>query len=495
MPREEADFWSAQTLFTANELDALLPAGSTASDRGSAPVLTAAQSMAAAWALMNERSPQFLADAAEYNASLPEYTWEDEDALQDLRDRVRHPHFWHRDPDDHSDYDDRDYEHRFMAGRVDNAPQPSPQPESSNSESEELTEVQSAEIGNTPVRESYDSLNETTISPLPSDDIITQSVVMTGVRDADLVTIRVDRYNNVYTQQTTLPADHYLNPAFRGEHEAALRTALSDWEVEQDEMLLNLDTINDPTPSNINEESIRSWADPSPTVGMIPWDRRGLPDVEPHLLPGVAFHQRLASLGPESDNEDALPGFRVQFLAARTNARPHGNQRLPETVGLLDQPRRPRGSTACITVLLNINGTEAYVLIDTGSTTNSVTPEFANATGAPQIKLLEQLLLQLGCKGSHSKINYGTRVPVDFGGVKGYVYFDIVNLDCYDCVLGTPFLTRHSVVIDFGKRELCFPNGNIVSALPIIEEAALIVRRSAIRRDLHRPSRPEAQIV
>ncbi|KAJ7917860.1 hypothetical protein B0H13DRAFT_1497718, partial [Mycena leptocephala] len=117
-----------------------------------------------------------------------------------------------------------------------------------------------------------------------------------------------------------------------------------------------------------------------------------------------------------------------------------GTVRKLDTVGLLDQPSCPQDLTACISVLLNINGTEAYTLIDSGSTTNSMTPEFVNTTKAPNIKPDDQVTLQLGCVSSKSCINYGTRVPVDFCGIKGHVYFDQVNLDRYDCVIGTPFL-------------------------------------------------------
>ncbi|KAJ7018848.1 hypothetical protein C8F04DRAFT_976557 [Mycena alexandri] len=150
----------------------------------------------------------------------------------------------------------------------------------------------------------------------------------------------------------------------------------------------------------------------------------------------------------------------------------------------MDQPSRPSDQTACISALLNINGTEAYTLIDTGSTTNSISPEFANATKAPRIHLQEQVTLQAGCVGSRSRIHYGTRVPVDFGGINGHVYFDQVNLDRYDCIIGTPFLNRHGGVVDFGKRELRFSNGKSVPALPLPTEAALIVKRNANRKEI-----------
>ncbi|KAJ7721257.1 hypothetical protein DFH07DRAFT_693304, partial [Mycena maculata] len=88
-----------------------------------------------------------------------------------------------------------------------------------------------------------------------------------------------------------------------------------------------------------------------------------------------------------------------------------GTIRRATNVGLLDQPSRPREAAACISAQLRINGTDAYALIDSGSTTNSISPEFTHATKAPRIRLEEQITLQLGCVGSRSRINYGTRVP------------------------------------------------------------------------------------
>ncbi|KAJ7245191.1 hypothetical protein B0H12DRAFT_1000457, partial [Mycena haematopus] len=91
-------------------------------------------------------------------------------------------------------------------------------------------------------------------------------------------------------------------------------------------------------------------------------------------------------------------------------------------------------------------------------------------------KLDEQATLQLGCVGSKSRINYGSRAPVSFGGIRGYSYFDIVNLDRYDGVIGTPFMIKHGVILDFGKREIRFPNGHTISSL---SEAINIIRLHA----------------
>ncbi|OJT01587.1 hypothetical protein TRAPUB_7983 [Trametes pubescens] len=92
---------------------------------------------------------------------------------------------------------------------------------------------------------------------------------------------------------------------------------------------------------------------------------------------------------------------------------------------------------------------EAYTLFDSGSTTDSLSPEFANVAKAPKVVLEDQVTLQLGCAGSRSKISYGSRVLVEICGVQQDHYFDIINLDQYDCIIDTPFLNAHGAVLDF----------------------------------------------
>ena len=51
--------------------------------------------------------------------------------------------------------------------------------------------------------------------------------------------------------------------------------------------------------------------------------------------------------------------------------------------------------------------------------------------------------------GSKSVINYGANVTIKCQGKESEEYFDIINIDCYDAILGTPFLRKHEVIIDF----------------------------------------------
>ena len=46
-------------------------------------------------------------------------------------------------------------------------------------------------------------------------------------------------------------------------------------------------------------------------------------------------------------------------------------------------------------------------------------------------------------------INYGTRVTIKIGCKVVDEYFDIVNIEHYDVILGTPFLRKMGIVLDF----------------------------------------------
>jgi hypothetical protein len=127
---------------------------------------------------------------------------------------------------------------------------------------------------------------------------------------------------------------------------------------------------------------------------------------------------------------------------------------------------------------------KALALFDTGSTTDSVTPEFAFATKAKTFKLEEQVILQLGCVGSRSKISYGTRVPIGFGGIEDKVYFDLVNIDRYDCIIGTPFMNTHKVCLDFGTRTIKI-NGQVIQALSSKDEQRRVDKYKLLRSQKH----------
>ncbi|OJT04654.1 hypothetical protein TRAPUB_4599 [Trametes pubescens] len=151
--------------------------------------------------------------------------------------------------------------------------------------------------------------------------------------------------------------------------------------------------------------------------------------------------------------------------------------------------RRPLLSTGeqeCIVLLLTINGLGALTLCDTGSTTEMVSNEFARVANCDVIKLENPATLQLGCAGSRSRINYGTRAPVTIGRFGADVYFDIANLDRYDAVLGTPFLRRFGVRLDF-RNNCVIIDGHAYPAMSKSQVNEVISKRGTGRTVRERP--------
>ncbi|KDQ61891.1 hypothetical protein JAAARDRAFT_92292, partial [Jaapia argillacea MUCL 33604] len=98
---------------------------------------------------------------------------------------------------------------------------------------------------------------------------------------------------------------------------------------------------------------------------------------------------------------------------------------------------------------VDIGGVSAFALLDSGSTTDSLSPSFVTLAGIPVSKLETPVPLQLGCVGSRSMIQFSATADITFGHNTIRHYFDIVNIDRYDAVLGTAFMRRMGVSLDF----------------------------------------------
>lgn len=135
-------------------------------------------------------------------------------------------------------------------------------------------------------------------------------------------------------------------------------------------------------------------------------------------------------------------------------------------VGNTDRPSRKYNDQLCLTGYITINSLRAYTLFDSGSTTDSLSPDFTRITKLDVLELNSPVTLQLGCVGSRSKINYGTKVNTRFGPVScNNMYYDIANLDKYDAIFGTPFMRHHKIALDFATDEILVAGKHRVPAL------------------------------
>jgi len=153
--------------------------------------------------------------------------------------------------------------------------------------------------------------------------------------------------------------------------------------------------------------------------------------------------------------------------------------------GTMNRPLRDDGETLCLAAYVNINGTKAYTLFNSGSTTDAVTPDFTRVAELTVKELAKPVTLQLGCSGSRSKVNFATVSSIEFGSIDVDMYLDIANLDKYDTILGTPFMRKHGISLNFETQEIIICGRLRIPTLPEGEGEAAVkpkVVKSPFRR-------------
>ena len=92
---------------------------------------------------------------------------------------------------------------------------------------------------------------------------------------------------------------------------------------------------------------------------------------------------------------------------------------------------------------------KAHCLLDSGSEGVLLSLEFMRAMGIKMFALEKLIALQLACIGSRSMINYRTHMTIKIGHKVVEEYFHIVNVEHYNAILGTPFLRKMGIILDF----------------------------------------------
>ena len=103
-------------------------------------------------------------------------------------------------------------------------------------------------------------------------------------------------------------------------------------------------------------------------------------------------------------------------------------------------------------------------------------------------QLKNPVALQLGMVGSHFMINFRTKAQVELGPIKvDNVYLDVINIDQYNMIIGTPFMWMHAFVLDFGQNIINI-HGHIIHPLSSSQEDLMIEKRQPLC--LCQPLRP-----
>lgn len=113
------------------------------------------------------------------------------------------------------------------------------------------------------------------------------------------------------------------------------------------------------------------------------------------------------------------------------------------------RPEVPKEMKQCLATWVKVGEQLAWTLWDSGSTMTGITPSFAHVAGIKVFLLQDPVQLQLGTVGSRLQINYGTKAMLNAPGLNTLAYLDIANFDRYDMIIGSPFMWKHKVVLDF----------------------------------------------
>ena len=113
------------------------------------------------------------------------------------------------------------------------------------------------------------------------------------------------------------------------------------------------------------------------------------------------------------------------------------------------RPLQRHNDNQPILVFWEIGGVKAYCLINHGCKGIMISPSFIRAAKIEPFLLDKPINIQLAVTGSKSIINYGVNMTIKYNEKELKEYFDIVNIDYYNAILGMPFLKKYKVIIDF----------------------------------------------
>lgn len=89
----------------------------------------------------------------------------------------------------------------------------------------------------------------------------------------------------------------------------------------------------------------------------------------------------------------------------------------------------------------------------TGSNTDIIANEFVQACGLSTFLLEGNQNLQMACMGSCTRLQYGTYLEISSPKIKERCYFDVVNVEGFDMILGTPFLHGNGITLHFNGQK------------------------------------------
>lgn len=117
-----------------------------------------------------------------------------------------------------------------------------------------------------------------------------------------------------------------------------------------------------------------------------------------------------------------------------------------------------------VVVKIEINEHPVRALLDSGSLGDFISSTLVDQLSVKRETLESPLALHLAVQGSRSKVNARATVNLKYQEVNETRTFDIINLNNYDVILGTPWMYQHELCLGFNPARVVIGR---VEALPL----------------------------
>ncbi|KAG8689706.1 hypothetical protein FRC11_001091 [Ceratobasidium sp. 423] len=139
-----------------------------------------------------------------------------------------------------------------------------------------------------------------------------------------------------------------------------------------------------------------------------------------------------------------------------------------------------------------INGNPARALLDSGSHGDFVSTTLVDQLKLKKTRLAKPIGLQMAVSGSKSSINWCTNAQFQYQGIDEPCTFDVMNIENYDLILGTPFLFQFKVTFGLnlpnvliGSKKSNSLQGRTVTTIVSLAAELLEDELESVRAQLH----------
>ncbi|QRV99116.1 Reverse transcriptase (RNA-dependent DNA polymerase) [Ceratobasidium sp. AG-Ba] len=184
-----------------------------------------------------------------------------------------------------------------------------------------------------------------------------------------------------------------------------------------------------------------------------------------------------SSIQPESSQHNNATDPTAQLNVLRVGDKKHGDSSTKVIERNASKPKDlTRKLPKPIIVKAMINGKEVRALVDSGSLGDFMSTTVVDQLRLKREKLAKPIGLQMAVTGSRSSINHSVVGRFGYQGIDEDRRFDVINLENYDLILGTPFMYQYKVIMGFNPPTISL---GCTKAEPIDRETALIIELMA----------------